>query len=279
MKIKYLASVFGVLSICSAPVLAGFEWVPPPQRTRAVPAPVFTPEPLFTPAPIARPADIAIPSPVTAPITMPAPKTHTLAPVSLSPIVVPQAPIKEELYIRRSRIAPTDSAPVFTPVTAEVKPGALSKIEDIDFTQPPLDPPMRAPSPRVILPMDAPQSADANIGNSKRLSISPYPVSESQIMPQDSFDAMAMVPADATPKKFIDLSPVNGFGSDLPLALALGQIVPSDYAYSFAAGVNPGARISWNGGGKQWGEVLNEALAPLGYGLKIRGKQVVITAS
>ena len=56
---------------------------------------------------------------------------------------------------------------------------------------------------------------------------------------------------------------VEGFGKDMPLAMALGQIVPHKYAYSFGKGVNPGVSISWEGG-KPWNEVLDDALKPLG---------------
>ena len=47
----------------------------------------------------------------------------------------------------------------------------------------------------------------------------------------------------------------EGFGSEIPLAMALRQVVPADYAFSFGNGVNPGYRISWNGG-KPWNEVV-----------------------
>ncbi len=58
---------------------------------------------------------------------------------------------------------------------------------------------------------------------------------------------------------------VDGFGSDMPLALALRQIVPANYAYSFDKAVNPGERVNWTGG-RPWNDVLNDALAP--HGLK-----------
>ena len=66
-----------------------------------------------------------------------------------------------------------------------------------------------------------------------------------------------------------------GFGSDIPLALALGQIVPAEYAYSFASNVNPGLKISWNGG-KPWNEVLNEALQPHDLRADVVGTAVIV---
>ena len=56
-------------------------------------------------------------------------------------------------------------------------------------------------------------------------------------------------------------SVIEGFGNDMPLALAIRQIVPARYAFSFGLGVNPAQRINWKGG-KPWNEVLSDALAP-----------------
>lgn len=66
-----------------------------------------------------------------------------------------------------------------------------------------------------------------------------------------------------------------GFGTDIPLALAMGQIVPSTFSYSFASNVAPGLKISWNGG-KPWNQVLNESLAPHGLQAKIVGTAVIV---
>lgn len=54
-----------------------------------------------------------------------------------------------------------------------------------------------------------------------------------------------------------------GFGSDMPLVLALRQVVPPRYAFAFDPAVDQGARVSWNGG-KPWNLVLDDALKPLG---------------
>ncbi len=66
-----------------------------------------------------------------------------------------------------------------------------------------------------------------------------------------------------------------GFGKNMPLALALAQIVPPDYPYVFANGVDPGVKIDWQGG-KAWNEVLSEAVKPYGYEVLVTGNGVII---
>ncbi|MCB9978430.1 MAG: TcpQ domain-containing protein [Rhodospirillales bacterium] len=60
-----------------------------------------------------------------------------------------------------------------------------------------------------------------------------------------------------------DMAPITGFGRDVPLALAMRQVVPANYGFSFAEGVDPGQRVSWTGG-KPWNEALEVALRPHG---------------
>lgn len=54
-----------------------------------------------------------------------------------------------------------------------------------------------------------------------------------------------------------------GFGRDLPLALALSQVVPPNYAYSFAEDDSAGMTVSWEGG-KPWDQVLDDMLSSQG---------------
>lgn len=79
----------------------------------------------------------------------------------------------------------------------------------------------------------------------------------------------------ATPPAAGSFANVVGFGAEIPLALALGQIVPAEFSYSFAANVNPGLRISWDGG-KPWNEVLNTALAPHNLRADVTGTSIIV---
>lgn len=71
---------------------------------------------------------------------------------------------------------------------------------------------------------------------------------------------------------------IEGFGNEMPLVLALSQIVPPQYAYSFGNGVQQGAVVSWEGG-KPWNEVLGDTLQTVGLVYEIKSNKVVITAS
>lgn len=91
-------------------------------------------------------------------------------------------------------------------------------------------------------------------------------------------------PVTAAPANDVVAAPVasepasdvlTGFGSDVPLVIALQQVVPAGYQYSFASGVNPGVSVSWQGG-KSWQGVLADMLAAQGLGYRIQNSAVIV---
>tara|TARA_R110002124_G_scaffold129483_1_gene291022 strand:- start:332383 stop:333429 length:1047 start_codon:yes stop_codon:yes gene_type:complete len=70
-------------------------------------------------------------------------------------------------------------------------------------------------------------------------------------------EAVVVTYEETMPKQ--EYATAYGFGKDMPLALALRQIVPASYAFSFENDVNIGTRVSWQGG-EPWNEVLKTAL-------------------
>lgn len=56
------------------------------------------------------------------------------------------------------------------------------------------------------------------------------------------------------------LAGVDGFGDDVPMSLAVKQIVPDGMRITFGNGVDVNRTVSWNGGGGEWKTVL-EGLA------------------
>ena len=76
--------------------------------------------------------------------------------------------------------------------------------------------------------------------------------------------------APATPSSAVPASHhamAEGFGRDLPLVLAMRQIVPAGYGYVFDPAVDQGQRVDWDGGAA-WPTVLENAVAA--YGLSVR---------
>jgi len=142
--------------------------------------------------------------------------------------------------------------------------------------------PLEAPRPPAVQP--APATADDL----------PAPVTSwdgaAQAAPAWSAPApVAPVEATATPSPalapFVAATPLpepveagdvlSGFGTDLPLVIALQQVVPAGYQYSFAEGVNLGQPVSWEGG-KAWQQVLGDMLAKEGLGYRLQQNIVVV---
>ena len=71
---------------------------------------------------------------------------------------------------------------------------------------------------------------------------------------------------------------ISGFGSDLPLNVALQQVVPSQYTVSLADGVNGNAHVSWKGD-RPWEQVLSDMLAPKKLIFAIQGDTLVVKSS
>jgi Toxin co-regulated pilus biosynthesis protein Q len=79
----------------------------------------------------------------------------------------------------------------------------------------------------------------------------------------------------APPAPLTEGAVVEGFGKDIPLAIALRDIVPSHYAYVFSPRDIAGVKISWRGG-KPWLEVLDNALAQQNLEAVINGNNLTI---
>ncbi len=100
------------------------------------------------------------------------------------------------------------------------------------------------------------------------------PTQESVDQPQDPVELVDTT-AEPIPTPIQNDKVLEGFGKEIPLALALRDIVPPEYAYSFADNAYAGRIISWRGG-KPWQDVLNNALANQGLTSTMAGNAVVI---
>ena len=68
---------------------------------------------------------------------------------------------------------------------------------------------------------------------------------------------------------------VEGFGKQVPLVVALRQILPANYSFAHRDGVDLSASVDWNGG-RPWPDVLLSTLAPLGLKATISADTVMI---
>lgn len=68
---------------------------------------------------------------------------------------------------------------------------------------------------------------------------------------------------------------VTGFGADIPLLVAMQQVVPEGYNVSLGDNVNPDQTVSWRGG-KGWKAVLQDMVAPVGLGFHVENRDVTV---
>jgi len=73
----------------------------------------------------------------------------------------------------------------------------------------------------------------------------------------------------------IQIKSVEQGGKDVPLAMALPMIVPTDYVFTMDKGTNPMAKVTWEEG-DLWMVTLEKAVQPLGYKVFVRAKEIRI---
>lgn len=223
--------------------------------------------------------------------------------------VQPQSPAPNGIPL-----APLNAPPVMaaqpTPATPNPAEAAAAQATFDGQRQPamPAEQAPKAPMARtnIIMPDDAPASAREHLpSDSKPMPIAPQEMSApanennedlsvppaAEVLPEERVSVPDAPAPTATPAVSAAPAPANnipaeapsapafavieGFGNDMPLALALKEIVPDGYAYSFGIGVDPGALVSWSGG-KPWTEVVKDMVAPLGLNADINGNVIAV---
>ncbi len=91
---------------------------------------------------------------------------------------------------------------------------------------------------------------------------------------KDNRDEVEMAAMDSAPIMPQD-GEYYGFGKDIALPLALGQIVPDGMTTVFARSVNLGQRISWQGNGS-WQDTLYQAMSEIGLSYTVEGNTVYV---
>lgn len=103
----------------------------------------------------------------------------------------------------------------------------------------------------------------------------PDAVAPSAVVPPSVVAPVTMAAPVVAP--FAEAS-LEGFANQVPLAVALRQILPENYAFAAEGGVDMGALVSWQGG-RPWREVLQAMLARAGLTAVEKGQVVTIAAA
>lgn len=253
MKLKLVSSLTLSLCLAAGSALAGFQWVAPQNnvtaKTYESPAPVHDfPE-------VAPPAQDQI--------------AADPAPAEMIKMIEEGAPSpKTDLEVQTKVIMP-DDAPA----------GAKSFAEEASkkAPKPASAQPAPAAQPRVVLSPNAPVTAQAY---ADQMNDVPPPPASTDIPQAGAPLTAGMYPAAVAamppPPAVSSKAPITSFGSDIPLAMALQDIIPSSYSFGYQAGVNPGTVISWNARNEPWDLVLASVLAEKNLGFIVQGQKVLI---
>ncbi len=126
------------------------------------------------------------------------------------------------------------------------------------------------------IPRAAPQSGPALQSDTTLAPIGMMPDALGQpTIPVTAVPIDAPTPVDQAVVAATPSDVLSGFGTDLPLVIALQQVAPAGYQFSFAPGVDPGQRVSWQGG-KPWGDVARDMLSASGLGYELQDGHVLM---
>jgi hypothetical protein len=187
--------------------------------------------------------------------------------MAASPVVAPAEPVVLAASSNLSSVetatggtsmptaqAMIDSMPSMTAPRSDLTPSmtAFPKAEGTAPIAPPVspaEPVMAASAPVVMAPATAP--ADASVSPITGATLAP------ETMPVAS------------------VGTVQGFGKQVPLVVALRQLMPQGYTFVRGEGVDLSQSVDWQGG-KVWNEVLADAIRPHGLSATLSGDTVVL---
>jgi hypothetical protein len=280
-----------------------------PSKPKIPPAPVYS-QPIPRPAMQTQPIQTQPKEPAPAAPYPMQPQTQPQRHHAGQPNKVPVMIVPGQAYIMQApQGAPVYQVPVYQvsqPIapTAYGQPASMTPLPSATTPQPvpvmkqiqPLQPPQEvynSPAPVMVQQpavnqQSMPAPASMPVQNTP-LQIQAYPAQATTTTPPVWGKGIEEQPQAAQPLPQMPAQPYYampqqtaanypqavGFGNDIPLALALRQIVPANYAFAFAQSINPGIRVSWNGG-KPWDQVLNEMVSPLGMSAQIINKTIYI---
>ncbi|MDR3424643.1 MAG: TcpQ domain-containing protein [Alphaproteobacteria bacterium] len=247
MPNKILAQTCGVamltlgFALAATPVYAGFEWVSPGDSASGQQPPVV----------------LSQPSP-TAPLAS-APQVATSAPEVISPVIISgdttKQPAPPSPFPAAGVISGTAPVSLAAPVSQQTLPSSY-----------PAPAPAPAPSSVALTPASMPAAADSAASAPTSLA----PSSANGATKND----LATATISVSPSSSEEVVP--GFASQVPLALALRQILPVGYSFSIDPGVDMETLVSYKGG-RPWRETLKDMLAQVHLEAREQGAEISIT--
>lgn len=269
----------------SAPVLLKNETMSSAPMISAGDQPISAPVAVTAPD-VASIAAVAAPMPqsdvtlastvVTAPTPPAAPSVPevTLANATMASPAVEQQPNNPGMPTAESIIngMPSMTAPTPAPSTAPVAPVASAP----QAVTPPAPPAVEMTSAPVLTPASSLASTEPLVPPPGVSAVpAPAPVAQAtgEAISLITGEAVqtAAAPAPVAPTDKV----IDGFGKQVPLIIAMRQIIPSDYGFAHRDGVDLGQLVDWQGG-RAWPQVLNDALAPIGVKATLNGDTVLL---
>lgn len=158
-----------------------------------------------------------------------------------------------------------------SPITAEpVQPDVT--LGQMGEAGSPVAPLPQGTEPVTLMPVEAP----ATVVPPESQAASPSPsASVSLVTGQPVASSAPPAPAHAGTASPGGDRVVDGFGKQVPLIVALRQILPPAYGFAHRDGVDLTQSVDWKGG-RPWQQVLTEALTPVGLKAAVTADTVLI---
>ncbi len=158
-----------------------------------------------------------------------------------------------------------------------VSPSSETDIQQPSSLAAPVPPPQQlSPAPPPSQPITrAPQSYDPPLVIQGAPKAEPSAAAKEKVLEEHFLTpppSAVATPSDSAPPKE---TVVRGFANNVPLSVALRQILPPEYGFSVSQDVQLSTLVSWQGG-RPWKPILEDTLKSVGLAMREQGKMIQI---